>query len=228
MPPRIVVMLSGKGTNLNAILHSISKKKIWADVALVVSNRKEAYGLRIAEKNKIPTLYFPLKPYTDAGKSREEYDADLAEKIKAYNPNLIVLAGWMHVLSATFLKRFPNKVINLHPALPDKFPGKDAIHEAYDAFQRGEIRYSGCMVHYVVPEVDAGPVIQQIVVPIRIKEPYEAFERRMHINEHYLLPKAIRKVLMEQKRQYDKMKKEKQERAENERQKHEKTENESE
>ncbi len=214
MPPRIVVMISGKGTNLNALLSSITKKKLWANVALVVSNRKEAYGLQIAERNKIPTLYFPLKPYTNEGKTRADYDADLAEKVSAYRPNLIVLAGWMHVFSPAFLERFPNKVVNLHPALPGKFPGKDAIQEAYDAFQRGEIRYSGCMVHYVVPEVDAGQVIRQIVVPIRIKEPYEAFERRMHLNEHYLLPRAVGKVLAEQKRRYDKLKKEAQSKTE--------------
>jgi formyltetrahydrofolate-dependent phosphoribosylglycinamide formyltransferase len=214
MPPRIVVMISGKGTNLNALITAINKKKLWANIALVVSNRKEAYGLQIAEKNKIPTLYFPLKPYTNEGKSREQYDADLATKISTYRPNLIVLAGWMHVFSTAFLDRFSNKMVNLHPALPGKFPGKDAIQEAYDAFQRGEIRYSGCMVHYVVPEVDAGQVIRQIVVPIRINEPYEAFERRMHMNEHYLLPRAVRKVLEEQKRRYDKMKKEAQNKTE--------------
>jgi formyltetrahydrofolate-dependent phosphoribosylglycinamide formyltransferase len=216
MPPRLVVMISGKGSNLNALITAINKKRLWATIELVVSNRKEAYGLQIAEKNKIPTLYFPLKPYTSDGKTREQYDADLADRVKAYRPNLIVLAGWMHVFSPAFLNRFPDKVINLHPALPGKFPGKDAIREAYDAFQRGEIRYSGCMVHYVVPEVDAGQVIRQIVVPIRINEPFEAFERRMHLNEHYLLPRAVNKVLAEQKRRYDKMKKEAQKKAENE------------
>jgi len=216
MPPRIVVMISGKGTNLNALITAINKKKLWANIALVVSNRKEAYGLQIAERNKIPTLYFPLKSYLNDGKTREQYDADLAEKVSAYKPNLIVLAGWMHVFSPSFLNRFPNKVINLHPALPGKFPGKDAIQDAYDAFQKGEVRYSGCMVHYVVPEVDAGAVIRQIVVPIRIKEPIEAFERRMHLNEHYLLPRAVNKVLAEQKRRYDKMKKEAQKKTENE------------
>jgi formyltetrahydrofolate-dependent phosphoribosylglycinamide formyltransferase len=208
MPPRIVVMISGKGTNLNALITAINKKKLWASIALVVSNRKEAYGLQIAERNKIPTLYFPLKPYTSEGKTREQYDAELAENIRTHRPHLIVLAGWMHVFSPAFLERFPDKVINLHPALPGKFPGKDAIREAYDAFQRGEIRYSGCMVHHVVPEVDAGKVIRQLVVPIRINEPFEAFERRMHLNEHYLLPRAVSKVLAEQKRRSDKLKKE--------------------
>jgi formyltetrahydrofolate-dependent phosphoribosylglycinamide formyltransferase len=193
MIPRLVVMISGAGTNLRALMDTIDQKKLDAEIVLVVSNRKDAYGLQIAASSKIDTLYFPLKPYNDAGKPRTEYDADLAEKVSAYQPNLIVLAGWMHILSAAFLDRFPNKVINLHPALPDTFPGRDAIQQAYAAFKRGDIKYSGCMVHYVVPEVDAGPVIRQIIVPFEQQDSLERFEARMHTNEHYLLPRAGQK-----------------------------------
>ena len=167
-------------------------------MVLVVSNRKAAYGLVRAERAGVPTLYFPLKPYRDAGLSREQYDADLAERVAAYKPDLIVLAGWMHILSPAFLDRFPNRVINLHPALPGMFPGTHAIERAFEAFRRGEITHSGCMVHYAVPEVDAGPVIVQAEVPINDTDTLETFEERMHTTEHRLIVEAIAKVLEEQ------------------------------
>lgn len=200
MAERIVVMISGEGTNLQAILDGVADNTIKsAEVALVVSNRQAAGGLKRAEKAGVETLYFPLKPYTDAGKSRETYDAELAEKISEYEPDVIVLAGWMHILSPVFLERFSNKVINLHPALPGKFPGTDAIERAFTAFKNGEIKYSGCMVHYVIPEVDAGEVIQQIVVPITTNDTLERFSERMHMNERFILIKAVKKVLHEKR-----------------------------
>jgi folate-dependent phosphoribosylglycinamide formyltransferase PurN len=102
-----------------------------------------------------------------------------------------VLAGWMHVLSPAFLDRFPGRVINLHPALPGTFPGVEAIRRAYEANQRGEIGESGCMVHYAVPEVDAGAVIAQARVPFIAGETLADFEARMHTAEHRLIVEAI-------------------------------------
>lgn len=211
---RLVVMISGSGTNLQAILDATSlnrnlpqdassggehgTERLHAEVVLVVSNRKAAYGLTRAERAGVPTLYAPLKPYRDAGRSREEYDAELAERISAYRPDLIVLAGWMHILSPAFLDRFPNKVINLHPALPGMFPGTHAIERAFAAYQRGEIEHSGCMVHYTVPEVDAGPVIATAIVPINPEDTLETFEARMHATEHRLIVEAIRTALTNQ------------------------------
>ena len=195
---RLVVLISGSGTNLQAILDACAEDCLPAEVVLVVSNRKAAYGLVRAERAGVPTLYFPLKPYRDAGLSREQYDADLAERVAAYKPDLIVLAGWMHILSPAFLDRFPNRVINLHPALPGMFPGTHAIERAFEAFRRGEITHSGCMVHYAVPEVDAGPVIVQAEVPIYDTDTLETFEERMHTTEHRLIVEAIAKVLEEQ------------------------------
>jgi formyltetrahydrofolate-dependent phosphoribosylglycinamide formyltransferase len=193
---RIVVMISGEGTNLQAILDAQTKQELkTGQVVLVVSNRKAARGLERAQAAGIETLYFPLKPYTDGGKTRAEYDTDLAEKIRAYEPDLIVLAGWMHILSPAFLDHFPDRVINLHPALPGAFPGANAIQRAFEAYQAGQIKYSGCMVHYVVPEVDAGPVIQQIVVPILLEDTLEDFAQRMHLSEHFILIKALRQVI---------------------------------
>lgn len=188
---RLVVMISGSGTNLQAIIDATANKSLRAEIVAVVSNRKAAYGLMRAEKAGIPTLYFPLKPYIDSGKMREAYDADLAARVAEYRPDLIVLAGWMHVFSPAFLDRFPRRVINLHPALPGMFPGVDAIQRAYEAWECGEITYSGCMVHYVVREVDAGAVIAQAVVPITARDTLEKFEARMHAVEHQLIVSAI-------------------------------------
>ena len=192
--PRLVVLVSGSGTNLQAILDARSEGRLRAEVVLVVSNRQAAYGLVRAQQAAVPTLYWPYKPYADAGRPREDYDADLAGNIAPYTPDLIVLAGWMHVLSPTFLNCFRDSVINLHPALPGAFPGTHAIERAYDAYRRGEITHSGCMMHYVVPEVDAGPVIAQSVVPIKPDDTLESFEARMHAAEHRLIVEAIRIV----------------------------------
>lgn len=188
---KLVVMISGNGSNLQAIIDAIAEGYLKAEIALVVSNRKEAYGLVRAEKAGIPTLYFPLKPYKDAGKDRHIYDADLAEKIAPYNPDLIVLAGWMHIFSPAFLDHFPRKVINLHPALPNFFIGTNAIQRAYEAYRQGLIDETGCMVHYVIPEVDRGEVIGTVVVPIYPEDRLEDIEERMHDAEHKLLVMCI-------------------------------------
>lgn len=192
----LVVMVSGSGSNLQAIIDAIDDGRLAAEIVLVVSNRKAAYGLVRAEKAEIPTLYSPLKPYTDSGRSRKEYDTNLAGVIRPYTPDLIVLAGWMHILSPAFLEYFPDKVINLHPALPGQFAGTHAIERAYEAFQAGEIEFSGCMIHYVVPEVDAGPTIDQEQVPIYTGDSLEEFEARMHEAEHRLIVRAIDKLNM--------------------------------
>jgi formyltetrahydrofolate-dependent phosphoribosylglycinamide formyltransferase len=189
--PRLVILISGSGSNLQAILDAVVDGCITAVPALVVSNRKDAYGLVRAANAAVPTVYFPFKPYREAGKTREEYDADLAELIRPYQPHLIILAGWMHILSAAFLNHFPNRVINLHPALPGQFAGTHAIQRAYEAYQRGEISHTGCMVHLTIPEVDAGPVIAQAGVPILPTDSLADLETRMHQAEHRLLVQAI-------------------------------------
>jgi formyltetrahydrofolate-dependent phosphoribosylglycinamide formyltransferase len=197
MSPRLVVLVSGSGTNLQAILDSTAQRRLRAEVVLVVSNRKAAHALVRAEQAGVPTLHFPLKAYTDGGRSRESYDAALADKVSASRPDLVVLAGWMHVLSAAFLDRFPGRVINLHPALPGKFPGTNGIQRTYEAFRRGEVTEGGCMIHYVVPEVDAGSVIIQATVPIWPADTPETFEARMHATEHRLIVEGIRLALDE-------------------------------
>lgn len=190
-PARLAVLLSGQGSNLQAILDAIEAGTLTAEVVLVVSNRRQAYGLERAAQRQIPTLYCPLKPYSDAGQPRSAYDADLAARIEPYAPDLLVLAGWMHIFTAAFLDHFPNRVINLHPALPGQLPGAHAIADAFARFQQGEIDHSGCMVHYVIPEVDAGPVIATATVPFMPEDTLEVFAARMHAAEHGLIVEAI-------------------------------------
>jgi formyltetrahydrofolate-dependent phosphoribosylglycinamide formyltransferase len=192
---KIVVLISGSGTNLQALLDAVETGNLPAEISLVVSNRKKAYGLFRAEQAGIPTLYFPLTPYKTAVSPREAYDADLAQKILAYTPDLIVLAGWMHIVSPAFLDCFPNQVINLHPALPGQFAGTQAIDRAFAAYQQGKITHSGCMVHVVIPEVDAGPVLAMAEVPILPDDSLADFEARMHTAEHQLIVQATKLAL---------------------------------
>jgi formyltetrahydrofolate-dependent phosphoribosylglycinamide formyltransferase len=187
---RIVVLISGSGTNLQALIDASQDGRLPAAIVAVFSNRRAAYGLVRAERAGIATHYVPLRTYPEAGRSREQYDADLADAVAVYRPDLIVLAGWMHVLSPAFLDRFPEQVINLHPALPGQFPGTHAIERAYEAYQQGAISHSGCMVHYTIPEVDAGAVIAHQVVPLDEADTLDDFEARMHAAEHELIVRA--------------------------------------
>jgi len=192
---RLAVLISGSGTNLQAIIDAIAAGRLDARIAVVASNRRDAFGLVRAERAAIPTLYFPIKPYKDAGRPRDAYDADLAAQLEGFAPDLIILAGWMHVLSPAFLNRFPGRVLNLHPALPGEFAGTHAIQRAYEAFQRGEIDHTGVMVHWVVPQVDAGPVLASAVVPIYPGDSLDDLEARVHTVEHRLLVDAVRMAL---------------------------------
>jgi formyltetrahydrofolate-dependent phosphoribosylglycinamide formyltransferase len=194
---RLVVFISGSGSNLQAILDATAAGRLDAKVVLVVSNRKDAYGLTRAKNAGVPTLYFPFKPYRDAGKERGVYDADLAQKVSEVQADLVVLAGWMHVLSPAFLGRFPKRVINLHPAMSGTFVGVGGIEWAFEAYQRGEIDHGGCMVHYVIPEVDAGPVIVQKPVPILPDDTLDTYEERVHATEHRIMIEAIQKACEE-------------------------------
>lgn len=194
MIQRLAILISGSGSNLQAIIDAIAAGRLDAQIAVVVSNRRDAFGLARAERAGIPTLYVPLKPYTEAGRPRAQYDADLARQVAGCAPDLIVLAGWMHVLSPAFLDRFPGRVLNLHPALPGQFAGTHAIQRAYEAFQRGEIDHTGVMVHWVVPEVDAGPVVASAEVPIYPTDNLDDLEARIHAAEHRLLVEAIRQA----------------------------------
>lgn len=196
MTTRVAVLISGNGSNLQALIDAIRMRILAMEIVVVVSNRKAAYGLERARQAGIPTHYHPLKPYTDSGRSRSEYDADLAAFLREYRPDWVILAGWMHILSHAFLRHFPYRVVNLHPALPGKFPGAHAIEDALAAYQLGEIKHTGCMVHLVPDEaVDAGPVIGTSDVLIYPTDSVETLANRMHQAEHTLLVQSVRRLI---------------------------------
>lgn len=189
----LAVLASGYGSNLQAIMDACDAGALpETRVSVVVSNHKDAYALERARRRGIPTIYHPFLPYRKAGRSREEYDADLARKMAAYPVDLVVQAGWMHILSMAFLKHYAGRVLNIHPALPGMFPGMHAIERAYEAYRRGEIAHTGVMVHEVPDEgVDVGPVVVQEVVPIYPTDRLEDLEARIHAVEHRLYVQAI-------------------------------------
>lgn len=187
----IVVLISGNGSNLQALIDSVAAGDLDVKIAAVVSSRADAFGLTRAQRAGIPTEIVNLKSVLAAGRDRIEFDADVADLVSGYQPDLVVLAGWMLVLSETFLNRFPGRVVNLHPALPGTFPGTHAIERAHAAFQRGEIKRTGVMVHRVVPEIDAGPVVTLEPVPIFPGESVAELEERIHHVEHNLIVAAV-------------------------------------
>ena len=189
---RLVVLISGNGSNLQAIIDAIQSDHLPAEISLVVSNKKDAFGLERATQAGIATQVFPK--YKD--QSREAYDAHLAEIVKEQNPDWVVLAGWMRLLSMPFLQHFPNRVVNLHPALPGAFPGTHVIERAFQAYQDGEIRETGVMVHLVPDEgVDAGPVLAWEIVQIYPQDTLDELEARIHAVEHKLLVDTLNQLL---------------------------------
>jgi formyltetrahydrofolate-dependent phosphoribosylglycinamide formyltransferase len=192
MTARLVVLISGNGSNLQAILDACADKIIPATVVAVISNKPDAYGLTRAQNAGVPAIVFPKSD----GESRRDYDARLAAYVSTCFPDYIVLAGWMRLLSTNFLSCFPNRVINLHPALPGTFPGTHAIRRAYEAFQRGEIDRSGVMVHLVPDEgVDNGPTLATQEIFFQPGESLEQFEAHVHEVEHKLLVETLKKVV---------------------------------
>ncbi|GAM88831.1 hypothetical protein ANO11243_068650 [Dothideomycetidae sp. 11243] len=193
-PARITVLISGGGTNLQALLDAANTPSL-PDVQFVrvISNRKTAYGLERATNAGVPTSYHNLVQYktrfpdpaggTDFVQARAEYDRELAGKVLADKPDIVVCAGWMHILAPTFLDPLGKAgvpVINLHPALPGAFNGTRAIQRAHEAFQRGEVKETGVMVHHVISEVDMGAPILVREVEIRKGETVEELEERIH------------------------------------------------
>ena len=194
---RLVVLISGNGSNLQAILDACESRELNANVVSVISNHANAYGLVRARSAGVEAIYIPKQQ----NESRQDYDARLAACISNYLPDYVILAGWMRILSSFFLSSFPNRVINLHPALPGMFPGLHAIERAYEAYQRGDIKYSGVMVHLVPDEgVDNGPVLGRSEIDFQPGESLERFEARVHEAEHKLLVSTLKTILEENKR----------------------------
>ncbi|MBI3380129.1 phosphoribosylglycinamide formyltransferase [Candidatus Gottesmanbacteria bacterium] len=207
---RIAVLISNKGTgsNLAAIISAIEKKKIKnGRIVVVVSNKSDAFGLQRAQKNKIPTEVLDLEEYRKCGKTRREYDLFLGELLsKKYKSDLIVLAGWMLILSEQFIKYFPNKVINLHPGLlPDgkknfiKLSNGMKIDAIRGLHTNAAVQYAidhkfpvtGSTVHFITPLVDQGPVILRSEVKILADDKVGSLYERIKKEEHKILPMAI-------------------------------------
>lgn len=180
---KLVVLLSGEGSNLQAIIDQISAGNIKAQISAVISNRENAYGLIRAEKAGIPAMVLDHKQFID----RESFDDSLAQIIESYEPDLIVLAGFMRILSDDFVIQFKDRLINIHPSLLPKYKGLDTHKRA---LQNGDKQH-GASVHYVIPELDAGTVILQGVVDIQDDDTEESLANRVHKIEHRIYPKAI-------------------------------------
>jgi phosphoribosylglycinamide formyltransferase-1 len=194
MKTRLVVLISGNGSNLQAILDACASGKLNASVVTVISNKPDAYGLTRARNAGVEAVHFAKLE----NESRREYDARLADYVTTQRLDYVVLAGWMRILSSSFLSCFPNRVINLHPALPGTFPGTHAIERAFEAYQRGEIDHTGVMVHLVPDEgVDNGPVLATETVPIHSDDTLESLEARIHEVEHQLLVAVLKKLTTE-------------------------------
>lgn len=187
----LVVLISGFGSNLQAILDAASLGILPVRVCAVVSNKADAYGLERARLAGLPAIAHVYKK----GQERIDYDRRLADIVASYRPDWVVLAGWMRILSSAFLERFPNRVINLHPALAGMFPGTHAIERALEAYNTGQIEHTGVMVHLVPDEgVDNGPVLNQRVVPILPEDTLETLEARVHQVEHTLLVETLKSL----------------------------------
>ncbi len=187
---KLVVMISGNGSNLQAIIDAIESSQLSAQILAVISSRANVYGLQRAENHRIPSIVF----YQTT--TRADYDADLGDFVANLKPDWVILAGWMRILSMNFLRHFPNRVVNLHPALPGQFPGTHAIERAFTAAQQGQIDHTGVMVHLVPDEgVDDGPVLATETVPIYHDDTLETVEARIHAVEHQILVDTIGKLI---------------------------------
>jgi phosphoribosylglycinamide formyltransferase-1 len=188
MVARLAVLASGNGSNLQAILDACAAGHLPAEVVAVVSDHLDAGALARAGAADVPAIHVGRQP----GEARADYDARLAEVVAAHDPDLVVLAGWMRILTLVFLERFPRRVINLHPALPGELPGTRAVERAWQEALAGERTTTGVMVHLVPTEaVDDGPVLGTTVVPIHPDDTLESLTARIHSAEHELLVRTI-------------------------------------
>lgn len=186
MKKRLAILISGRGSNFEAIADSIAQGRLDAEIAVVVSNRPQAAGLEIARRRGIPAVVVPSK-----GLDRETYDAMLAGEIRRHNPDLICLAGFMRLLSASFVRQFPQRILNIHPSLLPAFPGLEAQHQA---IEHG-VKISGCTVHFVDEYLDAGPIVLQAAVPVLDDDTAETLAARILKEEHRIYSEAISIVL---------------------------------
>lgn len=188
MSARVAVLISGRGSNLQALINACATPSFPAKIALVISNVSGAEGLRKAERANIPTQTLPHKNYD----GRESFDAAIDAALKDANIDMICLAGFMRIFSDGFARKWQGKIINIHPSLLPAFKGMHVHRQALEA----GVRISGCTVHYVVPELDSGPIIAQAAVPVEHDDTEETLAARILQAEHRLYPAAL-KLLVE-------------------------------
>ena len=185
----LVVLISGRGSNLGAILRATGEGRLRARIAAVISSRADAPGLDLARAAGVETHVVARR----ATPTREAYDQKLIDAIRPYQPRLVCLAGFMHLLGPTFCSAFPEAILNIHPSLLPAFPGVDAQHQA---LEHGA-RVSGATVHFVTPELDAGPIVTQAAVPVLYDDTVETLSARILVEEHRIYPEAVGRLLDE-------------------------------
>ena len=183
---RLAVLISGRGSNLQALIDACAEPGFPAEIALVISNVPGAFGLERAQKAHIPTQVIDHRPH----KSRESFDAALQEALARIQPDLVCLAGFLRLLTDGFVEHWRNRMINIHPSLLPAFKG---LHVHERAIQAG-VRFSGCTVHYVRPAMDEGPIVAQAAVPIHPEDDADALAARVLAEEHRIYPLAIRLI----------------------------------
>jgi phosphoribosylglycinamide formyltransferase 1 len=183
---RLGILLSGRGSNFEAIADSVAAGRIQAEIAAVISNRPAARGLEIARERGLPALCIPSKDVP-----REEYDRQLVAELKNRGVDLVCLAGFMRLLTAEFCAAFPMRILNIHPSLLPAFPGLDAQKQA---LEHG-VKITGCTVHFVDPQLDAGPIVLQAAVPVLENDTADSLSARILVEEHRIYSQAISIVL---------------------------------
>ncbi|MBI5657049.1 MAG: phosphoribosylglycinamide formyltransferase [Geobacter sp.] len=177
------VLVSGNGTNLQSIIDRIESGELLARVACVISNKADAFALERARRHSIPAIHLDHRQH----QNREAYDAALVDALKSHGVELVVLAGFMRILTPVIIDAFPNRIMNIHPALLPAFPGLHAQQQALDY----GVKVSGCTVHFVDAGCDTGPIIIQAVVPVVEGDTEDSLSRRIHKEEHRIYPEAI-------------------------------------
>lgn len=190
---KIAVLASGNGSNFEAIANAIKAGELAAELSFVFSDHRDAFVLERAKKLDIPSISFELKEFPD----KKSYETQLLRVLQANEIELVVLAGYMRLVGPTLLAAFPQKILNLHPALLPDFPG---LHGIKDAFEAG-VSQTGVTVHYVDEGVDTGPVIAQAVVDLEPGETLTSLEQKIHAVEHRLYPQTIAQVIKQEKEQ---------------------------
>jgi phosphoribosylglycinamide formyltransferase 1 len=184
---RLAVLISGRGSNLQAIIDAIRQGRLDAQIAIVISNRGDAAGLTRAQEAGIDTVCLDPRTYPN----RDAHDRAIAELLVARGVQLVCLAGYMRLIGAPLLTAFPNRILNIHPSLLPAFPGLDAQRQA---LAHG-VRVSGATVHLVTSELDGGPIVQQAAVPVKDDDTVESLSARILVEEHRIYPEAIQLLL---------------------------------